>query len=144
MSDYQNVTYATTSTGAQQGGAVYTGYPATNGTYAQPVTVQSTQPSVVYATGQTAGYAYQPTVNVGIFDSNGRQKPVGEWGDNICDWPKNLYPSCYCSSLCLYGMYIFAQSKCLLIYCMLFFARDLRTSLIHFYSGRKDWLYDIP
>jgi hypothetical protein len=83
-------------------------YPA-GGTYAQPV---QTQPSVVYASGQPATSTYYVGGNAGsIYDSNGRQKPLGEWADNLCDWPKNLYPSCYCSMFCLYGMYLIAQSK---------------------------------
>lgn len=85
--------------------------PAAGGTYAQPVTVVQSQPNVVYVNGQPAGYGHNGNVvaNIGILDMNTRPKPNGEWSDNICDWPKNLYPSCYCSSCCLYGMYIFAQ-----------------------------------
>ncbi len=33
------------------------------------------------------------------------------WADSICDWPKNLFPSCYCACCCFHGMYINAQSK---------------------------------
>ncbi len=110
MSDY-NVNYAQTSSATP-----YAGYPAGT-TFAQPQAspVQS-QPTVVYASSQPAAYAYTPGSSSGVFDNSGRQKPVGQWGDGICDWPKNLYPSCYCSTCCLYGMYIFAQSK---LYCFL-------------------------
>ncbi len=106
MSDYNNVNYAQTSSATP-----YAGYPPGT-TFAQPQAspVQS-QPTVVYASSQPAAYAYTPASSSGVFDDNGRQKPVGQWGDGICDWPKNLYPSCYCSACCLYGMYIFAQSK---------------------------------
>lgn len=37
--------------------------------------------------------------------------PPGRWGDGICDWPKNLFPSCYCACCCCYGMWLAAQSK---------------------------------
>ena len=36
---------------------------------------------------------------------------AGRWGDNICDWPKNLFPSCWCTCCCCYGMWISSQSK---------------------------------
>lgn len=42
---------------------------------------------------------------------SGRNKPLNSWGDSICDWPNNLYPSCYCTCCCCYGMYIVAQSE---------------------------------
>ena len=33
------------------------------------------------------------------------------WKDSICDWPKNLFPSCYCVLFGCYGMWLLAQSK---------------------------------
>lgn len=35
----------------------------------------------------------------------------GRWKDTICDWPNNLFPSCYCVCCCCYGMWLLAQSK---------------------------------
>jgi len=35
--------------------------------------------------------------------------PQGKWADSICDWPSNLFPSCYCACCFLNGMYITAQ-----------------------------------
>jgi hypothetical protein len=40
-----------------------------------------------------------------------RQYPRGRWGDSICDWPQNMYPSCYCVCFVCCGMYLAAQSK---------------------------------
>lgn len=40
------------------------------------------------------------------------QRPApNRWRDSICDWPANMYPSCYCVCCCCYGMYLVAQSK---------------------------------
>jgi hypothetical protein len=35
----------------------------------------------------------------------------GRWRDSICDWPSNIFPSCYCACCCCYGMYLVAQSN---------------------------------
>eukprot|EP01031_Cornospumella_fuschlensis_P037663 gene37663-45752_t len=37
--------------------------------------------------------------------------PVGRWADGICDWPGNLYPSCYCACCVCCGIYLVAQKK---------------------------------
>lgn len=44
---------------------------------------------------------------------NGRHPVTGRWADNICDWPSNLFPSCYCVCCVCCGMWIVAQSKLL-------------------------------
>lgn len=39
-----------------------------------------------------------------------RQRPMrGRWLDGICDWPTNLFPSCWCACCCCYGMYLVGQ-----------------------------------
>eukprot|EP01038_Epipyxis_sp_PR26KG_P016117 gene16117-21905_t len=38
-----------------------------------------------------------------------RLAPLNRWGDSICDWPSNLFPSCWCACCCCYGVYIMAQ-----------------------------------
>jgi hypothetical protein len=35
--------------------------------------------------------------------------PPGQWQDGICDWYKNLYPSCYCSLFACHGIWLIAQ-----------------------------------
>mmetsp|Transcript_24508 Transcript_24508/g.40861 ORF Transcript_24508/g.40861 Transcript_24508/m.40861 type:complete len:211 (-) Transcript_24508:424-1056(-) len=35
--------------------------------------------------------------------------PANRWKDGICDWPNNMYPSCYCTCCCCYGMWLVAQ-----------------------------------
>jgi hypothetical protein len=47
-------------------------------------------------------------------EQNQRQRPLNGWADSICDWPKNLFPSCWCALCCCYGVYITAQSKCVI------------------------------
>eukprot|EP01031_Cornospumella_fuschlensis_P036347 gene36347-44091_t len=37
--------------------------------------------------------------------------PAGRWADGICDWPGNLYPSCYCACCVCCGIYLVAQSN---------------------------------
>lgn len=83
--------------------------------YGQPYTgtyVTTGQPTVVsgYATssvpmGNSVGG------NNPLFVSNGRPYPRGTWGDHICDWPQNLFPSCYCVCCVCCGIYLVAQSK---------------------------------
>jgi hypothetical protein len=103
-------------------------------TYAQPSTV----PSMVYVdTAQQATpvaaqqqYVYSNVGSVqyyaggaqnGVLDISTVPKPLGRWSDNLCDWPKNLFPSCYCASCCIYGLYIQAQSsKNILLYLLLY------------------------
>lgn len=35
--------------------------------------------------------------------------PPNRWKDSICDWPNNLFPSCWCVCCWFYGMYLVAQ-----------------------------------
>jgi len=35
--------------------------------------------------------------------------PRGMWGSNICDWPLNLFPSCWCALCCWHGCWIVGQ-----------------------------------
>lgn len=95
-------------------GAAYTNNP-----YASQPVAYGAQPA--YVTGQQPAYVVggaQPVAAQPMYvQSNGvpanmavqRQRPVGRWGDNICDWPTNLYPSCYCSCCVCCGMWIVAQ-----------------------------------
>jgi hypothetical protein len=55
----------------------------------QPAYAQNTTPNHVFST----------------------RPPPGRWADGICDWPKNMFPSCYCACCCCYGMWLSAQSK---------------------------------
>ena len=65
--------------------------------YHQPVFVQSTV------------YAQPHAVAERVL---GMQRPLpNRWADSICDWPNNLFPSCYCACCCFQGMYIVAQSE---------------------------------
>lgn len=61
----------------------------------------------------TAVYVHtQPATAVnGTIPTNGRQPPQNRWADTICDWPSNLFPSCYCVCCFCCGMYLTAQSK---------------------------------
>lgn len=63
----------------------------------QPVYVQSNGMPINTSNGQPVA---------------GRQRVTGRWTDNICDWPSNLYPSCYCICCVCCGMWLVAQSKC--------------------------------
>jgi hypothetical protein len=85
--------------------------PSPYGTQAQPV-----QPTMIYAQGYgqapTAGYPQPMGQAAGV----GRPYPQGVWGDNICSWPENLFPSCYCVCCVCCGMYLVAQSKCRILF----------------------------
>ena len=35
--------------------------------------------------------------------------PAGMWVDGICDWYKNLFPTCYCSLFACHGVWLLAQ-----------------------------------
>eukprot|EP01038_Epipyxis_sp_PR26KG_P010958 gene10958-14717_t len=67
---------------------------------------QSNGPTV-----QAAYVVNQPRsdINSGTAVTSSRIAPLNVWGDNICDWPKNLFPSCWCACCCCYGIYIMAQ-----------------------------------
>ena len=87
----------------------YTGQ-AYAGTTASPHQ-QGMQPMVVQSTAFSGQYYGPAGQQNPLFVSNGRQYPQGRWGDSICDWPTNMYPSCYCVCCVCCGMYLAAQSK---------------------------------
>ena len=70
----------------------------------------SAAPTIAAApvTAQPGYYPHQNTPNRQAYSV---RPPPGHWGDNICDWPKNLFPSCWCTCCCCYGMWLSAQSK---------------------------------
>lgn len=100
--------YTTTNYGVNPG---YSGTTATPVQH-QPMVVQSVP------TGYASG---SPNP---LFVQNGRQYPQGRWGDSICDWPTNLFPSCYCVCCFCCGMYLAAQSKSYELVTFFFFHRD--------------------
>ena len=53
----------------------------------------------------------QPAALNALIVQHRQPPPPGRWADNICDWPTNLFPSCWCAYCCCQGMYIVAQSK---------------------------------
>lgn len=74
---------------------------------APPVVVQSTPHYSNYP--NNSGYPGQPGMNP-LYPANGRARPSnGRWADSICDWPSNLFPSCYCVCCVCCGMYLVAQ-----------------------------------
>lgn len=92
---------------APQASPVYVGntyaqpaYGAQPTTYVQPVNygVPTAAPQQVYV--QQVGHA---GVEV-------RRPAPYKWSDSICDWPKNLFPSCYCVCCFFSGIYLTAQS----------------------------------
>lgn len=68
----------------------------------------SAAPTIAAApvTAQPGYYPHQNTPNRQAYSV---RPPPGHWGDNICDWPKNLFPSCWCTCCCCYGMWLSAQ-----------------------------------
>ncbi len=76
--------------------------------------VVSAQPVAAY---EVRTIAAAPTAhNVAPqYHAQGRATAVrpmqNHWKDSICDWPNNLFPSCYCVCCCCYGMWLLAQSK---------------------------------
>jgi hypothetical protein len=75
---------------------------------AQPVTQQTGQYGQYGQYPAAATPAHQNAPNIHAFS---QRPPPGRWGDSICDWPKNLFPSCYCACCCCYGMWLASQSK---------------------------------
>eukprot|EP01038_Epipyxis_sp_PR26KG_P015308 gene15308-20630_t len=73
-----------------------------NGTTATASPVVTIQPVNVYAQPQN------DPVNQRVIASRTRP-PANRWGDSICDWPQNLFPSCWCACCCCYGIYLQAQ-----------------------------------
>ena len=35
--------------------------------------------------------------------------PPGQWNDGLCDWYKNLFPTCYCALFACHGVWMLAQ-----------------------------------
>lgn len=103
---YANPQYSTPSTSSP------------NPIAAQPVPPQPTTYIVGTVAAPPAQAAYaQPYMHAmgGVQQTEPpprRQYPRNRWGDSICDWPLNLYPSCYCVCFVCCGMYLAAQSKC--------------------------------
>jgi hypothetical protein len=95
-----------------------------NVTTAQPVAYGQTYAQPNYA---QSGYDHNPVVYAQphqpqqvFVQPNGQVLPGGNytrrpapyrWADSICDWPKNIFPSCFCACCLCYGIYIVAQSK---------------------------------
>lgn len=82
---------------------------------AQPVPAYAIQAQTVAAqpvTQQTGPYAARAAPqNAPNIHAYSQRPPPGRWVDGICDWPKNLFPSCYCACCCCYGMWLASQSK---------------------------------
>ena len=86
------------------------------GTVAAPI-----QPgqAVVFASVQQGGYPANNVVGGNVlYPSNGRPYPRNRWGDSICSWPENLFPSCYCVCCVCCGMYLAAQSNLFPLSCI--------------------------
>jgi Cys-rich protein (TIGR01571 family) len=75
-----------------------------SGQYAQ-------QGSVPVVVNQQPGYSTSEQGNVDPYAPGPRRQPppIGRWADGICDWPSNLFPSCYCVCCILQGSWILAQ-----------------------------------
>jgi hypothetical protein len=56
------------------------------------------------------GASNMQSIPVSITANTNPRPPMGQWKDGICDWPKNLFPSCYCACCFFYGFYLMAQS----------------------------------
>lgn len=74
--------------------------------------------NVPIVTGQTySAQPYgQPTYATSVLQEGNvvstaprRRRPDGIWGDGICDWGNNLFPSCYCACCACCGVWILAQ-----------------------------------
>ena len=82
-------------------------YGGQQGSYSQqgsiPVVVNQ-QPASAYANNGQGGpidpYAARP---------RRQPPPIGRWADGICDWPSNLWPSCYCACCIFHGSWLMAQ-----------------------------------
>ena len=76
------------------------------GTYALPTYAQpsySAQPAHFAAQGYAQGGHHNQELT--------RQRPQGQWADGLCDWPTNLFPSCYCTCCCAHGCWIIGVLK---------------------------------
>lgn len=73
-------------------------------TYVQPVTyTAAAAPQQVYVQQVQVQHVGHPGMEV-------RRPAPYKWADSICDWPKNLFPSCYCVCCFFSGIYLTAQS----------------------------------
>lgn len=73
-------------------------------------TVTVVSPPPAHRQTAAAPVAAQPRNQV--IDAGRRARPLhGRWIDSICDWPANLFPSCYCACCVCCGIYITAQSE---------------------------------
>jgi len=71
--------------------------PANARFYSHPTIVSNNQ--VLHSSNPTA-----------IDRPNNRPRPRdGKWLDSICDWPSNIFPSCWCACCCCYGMWLVGQ-----------------------------------
>ena len=74
-----------------------------------------------YNAGQQQQYAHPNNIPVVVQPIQGGQQdpyaprarrqppPIGKWADGICDWPSNIFPSCYCTCCILNGVWIVSQ-----------------------------------
>eukprot|EP01039_Chlorochromonas_danica_P003405 gene3403-3731_t len=92
--------------------------PAVEVTSPHPAPVSSPTPvqgQIIYISNGPAtanpivGPGYRPNERFDAENVARPVRPINRWADNICDWPKNLYPSCYCACCVCWGLYIQAQ-----------------------------------
>lgn len=76
--------------------AVYSSHAAAVGTVANAPPQQA----------QQAGTLHQPIQPNAQIRA---RPPPNRWADSICDWPSNLFPSCWCVCCCYCGMWLVAQ-----------------------------------
>jgi hypothetical protein len=85
--------------------------------YPQHVSQQSSTTQVVQPGLTRTPLPPIPYAGATNFNTPKRPPPIGtgKWADDICDWPSNLYPSCFCVCFVCDGIYIGAQSELLII-----------------------------
>lgn len=101
-------------------GVVVNSQPSAASTYEnqrQP-TIVGTPVTVVPTVHSAVAYNPSPYVqrNTMYIDNQGtetstQERPINRWADGICDWPRNLFPSCYCACCVCHGMYLVGQSE---------------------------------
>eukprot|EP00286_Rhodomonas_abbreviata_P030126 CAMPEP_0181303492 /NCGR_PEP_ID=MMETSP1101-20121128/8591_1 /TAXON_ID=46948 /ORGANISM="Rhodomonas abbreviata, Strain Caron Lab Isolate" /LENGTH=213 /DNA_ID=CAMNT_0023409077 /DNA_START=376 /DNA_END=1017 /DNA_ORIENTATION=- len=94
-------------------------YAAKEHQYSTPATVNahvvSTSPySASNGTFAAAPISAQPASHAAPIQAQPQaivvsRPPANRWKDSICDWPSNLFPSCFCACCCCYGMWLNAQ-----------------------------------
>jgi hypothetical protein len=98
-----------TSSLAQSNGSVQSQPP-----YPQHVTSQQSSTTQVVQPGLSR-VPLPPIPYAGVTNINVPKRPppigTGKWADDICDWPANLYPSCFCVCFVFDGIYLGAQSE---------------------------------